>query len=55
MKRRIEGKRVIFGGILTIVLYITNLFAAELRVSWQANTEPDLQGYKIYYGMSGKI
>ncbi|MDZ7344185.1 MAG: fibronectin type III domain-containing protein, partial [candidate division KSB1 bacterium] len=28
----------------------TLLFAGALKVSWTANTEPDLAGYKIYYG-----
>lgn len=26
--------------------------AGEATISWQANTEPDLAGYKIYYGTS---
>jgi curli biogenesis system outer membrane secretion channel CsgG len=30
----------------------SQLFAGALKVSWDANTEPDLAGYKIYYGQS---
>jgi hypothetical protein len=28
------------------------LAAGALKASWNANTEPDLAGYKIYYGLS---
>jgi len=27
-------------------------FACDLAISWNPNTEPDLAGYKIYYGTS---
>ena len=29
-------------------------FAGSATLSWNANTEPDLAGYKIYYGTSAK-
>lgn len=52
MKRRIEGKRVIpwVGIITSLLLLFTNTFAGQLRVSWQANSDADLAGYKVYYG-----
>jgi hypothetical protein len=30
------------------------LFAAEVRLSWGANTDSDLAGYKIYYGTASR-
>ena len=36
--------------LLLLMLLPTVIFAASVRVSWQANTESDLAGYKIYYG-----
>ena len=29
-----------------------NAFAAKLTIAWDANSEPDIAGYKIYYGSS---
>ena len=38
--------------ILTVLLMLisTSLFAGNVTVSWDANSESDLAGYKIYYG-----
>lgn len=33
-------------------LLAANVYASSVVVSWDANTEPDLLGYKIYYGTS---
>jgi fibronectin type 3 domain-containing protein len=42
-----------------VLLFLTLLFskvglAAQIRLAWDANTEPDVAGYKIYYGTSSK-
>lgn len=31
------------------------VFAGSATLSWNANTEPDLAGYKIYYGTAARI
>jgi hypothetical protein len=37
--------------VLSFVIFGANkVFAGSATVSWNANTEPDLAGYKIYYG-----
>lgn len=39
--------------LIIVLLGSTNLaFAGTANLSWNANTEPDLAGYKIYYGTS---
>jgi hypothetical protein len=38
---------------LTFVLSQTAL-AAKIRVAWDANTESDVAGYRVYYGTSSK-
>ncbi|MEM3062754.1 MAG: fibronectin type III domain-containing protein [Nitrososphaerota archaeon] len=35
-----------------LFLYFNTAIAASATISWDANTEPDLSGYKIYYGTS---
>ena len=43
------------GGTLVVLAYVLILFpmvafGATVDLAWDANTEPDLDGYKIYYG-----
>jgi hypothetical protein len=42
-------------GLCRILLYPTMAFAAEVTLAWDANTEPGLAGYRVYYktGSSG--
>ena len=35
---------------LTIISCSTRVLAADVTLSWSSNTEPDLGGYKVYYG-----
>ena len=46
---------------LLILLLVSSLIlsqsvlAAQIRITWDPNTEPDLAGYKVYYGISSGI
>ena len=47
--------KISYGAKITIsvcflLLICTTLFASTLRISWNNNTEPDLDGYRVYYG-----
>lgn len=46
-------KRIFWGFILTLLM-ITISHAAEVSLAWDANTEPYLAGYKIYYGNASR-
>ena len=35
---------------LSLFIFSQDIFAAQIRVAWDPNTEPDLAGYKVYYG-----
>jgi len=35
-----------------VIISSTMAFAGEITLAWDANTEPDLAGYKIYYGIA---
>ena len=35
---------------LTLIGCSANALAADVALSWSSNTEPDLAGYKVYYG-----
>ncbi|HDL18985.1 MAG TPA: hypothetical protein ENH29_08020 [Bacteroidetes bacterium] len=34
------------------ILFLNLAFSATLTITWQANSEPDLAGYRVYYGQS---
>lgn len=40
--------RLVLGWLL---LAVTPVIAADLKISWQPNSEPDLAGYFVYYGV----
>ena len=37
-----------------ILLFAQNVHSAEVTLAWDPNTEPDLDGYKIYFGSSSR-
>ena len=40
----------LFGNVLLPTILSTRANAAEITLSWNRNTEPDIAGYKIFYG-----
>ncbi|GAX60859.1 beta-1,3-glucanase, partial [Candidatus Scalindua japonica] len=42
--------------ILALILFIstTNIYAAQVTLEWDSNTEPDIDGYKIHFGNSSR-
>ena len=39
---------------LILLFYNTNVFSAQITLAWDPNTEPDLAGYKVYYGTASR-
>ncbi|MEN6447822.1 MAG: fibronectin type III domain-containing protein, partial [Syntrophaceae bacterium] len=46
--RQLRNTLILIAAMLT--LFPSPGFAVSLRVSWNANTDEDLEGYKVYYG-----
>lgn len=49
-----KWKMGFLAGLLSAFVSVT-AFAASAVGTWDANTEPDLAGYKIYYGTSSGV
>jgi len=41
--------------ILILLLSAQNLFSAEVTLAWNSNSDPNLDGYKIFYRQAGDI
>lgn len=39
--------------VLMILFISVSSFAMDVKLKWDANTESDLAGYKVYYGVGG--
>lgn len=39
--------------IIALIVWALPSFAGEVTLRWDANTEPDLAGYKLYYKIDG--
>ena len=54
--RRIGFSVLLFGAaLLCVPLSLpTNVHSAQVTLAWDANTEPGITGYKIYYGTSSR-
>ncbi|MCK5254765.1 MAG: hypothetical protein KAQ81_01990, partial [Deltaproteobacteria bacterium] len=46
----LNSSKVIFNSLVTIILTTQISYAASLNLAWDANSEEDLAGYKIYFG-----
>jgi hypothetical protein len=44
------SSRVFSWSVIVMIVFSTAVLAGAIRVKWNANTEPDLAGYKVYYG-----
>jgi fibronectin type 3 domain-containing protein len=55
MKNSIFRKSILTFIILLFTLVLSqSALAAKLKLAWDADTESDLAGYKVYYGTSSK-
>ncbi len=41
--------------LVLILILVTNCFAGQATLIWDANTEPDLLGYKVYYSIEPDV
>ena len=46
---------IIFLALAIILVPCSFAIAAQIRLAWDSNTEPDLEGYKIYYGTAPRV
>jgi hypothetical protein len=55
MERKRKGFLLTLSILVAIIIITPSiLFAAQIRLAWDANSEPDLAGYKVYYGTASR-
>jgi fibronectin type 3 domain-containing protein len=56
MKNSMCHKKSIFTLLILVFTLVLcqSALAAQIKLAWDANTESDLAGYKVYYGTSSK-
>jgi type IV pilus assembly protein PilY1 len=56
MRNAMNRKRFILPLLISFVVLVLcqSALAAQIKLAWDANTESDLAGYKVYYGTSSK-
>jgi fibronectin type 3 domain-containing protein len=56
MKNSMYHKKSIFTLLILVFTLVLcqSALAAQIKLAWDANTESDLAGYKVYYGTSSK-
>ena len=47
---RLSYCRVFLFYLVFLAVTVSSAYAVELKLGWWPNTEPDLQGYRVYYG-----
>ena len=54
VKKETKMKKLFFSAIIILLMFsVAN--AKTIKVSWDANTESDLAGYKVYYGTASGV
>jgi hypothetical protein len=47
-------KKIFIGLILSIIINSSQVHAVDVQLQWDANTDPAVAGYKIYYGLASR-
>jgi hypothetical protein len=45
----------LFLALIFLFLFSVPAWAADIEVKWKPNNEPDLAGYKVYYGTAHRV
>ncbi|MGD8523304.1 MAG: fibronectin type III domain-containing protein [Desulfobacterales bacterium] len=49
------AQAILFAAVILALFFIPFLaYSADVSLAWDANSEPDLDGYKVYYGTSSR-
>jgi len=47
-------KNLFVGVLLSIILCLSQAFAVDVKLAWDANIDPAVAGYKVYYGLASR-